>query len=328
MSTLRLDMRSRARMSVAGLLTGAFVAVVGMIAPAAQASLGVSLWEAGTCVNHTCTYKSVEKNHAEAFTQAAGHPPWGITTFELASKENPITKQQEPEGAPLKRVRVDVPPGLASNPQAPQKCSIAEFMSVAGCPKATEVGTDEAIAVVAGVQLPATGTVYNLEPEPGLHFEPIPLLFGIAIQFGGFALEHSFLEGHVAWFGDYHEYFEINNLSKSTPILRSQLNFKGTKEGEGAYGNFITLPSECSSTTANTLEVESWPNTEGVQEVAREVTHTPVGVEGCDKVPFKPTVEVHPATAQSDQPDGATAEVKVPQHAGEAEINSSDVKDA
>src|SRR6266705_1937505 len=98
MSTLRLDMRSRARMSVAGLLTGAFVAVVGMIAPAAQASFGVSLWEAGTCINHTCTYESVEKNHAEAFTQAAGHPPWGITTFEL--KHHPgLLGEPEPEGA-------------------------------------------------------------------------------------------------------------------------------------------------------------------------------------------------------------------------------------
>src|SRR5437588_6311959 len=206
-------MRSRVRMPLVGLVTASIVTLAAAFAPAAQATgtLGVKVWEAGTCATEkpTCTYASVEAKHSDAYTQAAGHPSWGITTFELNSKENLITKQQEPEGAPLKRVRVDVPPGLASNPQAPPKCSIAEFMSPTGCPKSTEVGTDEAIAVVAGLHLPATGTVYNLEPEPGLTFEPIPLLFGIAIQFAGFSVEHSFLEGHVAWFGDYHEYFEI-----------------------------------------------------------------------------------------------------------------------
>jgi hypothetical protein len=51
-------------------------------------------------------------------------------------------------------------------------------------------------------------------------------------------------------------------------------------------------------------------------------------VEGCGKVPFKPTVELHPETAQSDQPDGATTEVKVPQQAGATEINSADVNNA
>ena len=56
-----MDMRSQARISLVGLLTGTLVAVVGIIAPSAQASFGVSLWEAGTCVNHTCTYESVEK---------------------------------------------------------------------------------------------------------------------------------------------------------------------------------------------------------------------------------------------------------------------------
>src|SRR5438876_12436493 len=108
MSRPEMDMRSRMRMPLVGLLTVALAAVVGTAAPAAQAAFGVSLWEAGTCINHTCTYASVEKElkekgHSnEAFTQAAGHPPWGITTFELHSKENLITKEKEPEGAPLK----------------------------------------------------------------------------------------------------------------------------------------------------------------------------------------------------------------------------------
>jgi hypothetical protein len=138
------------------------------------------------------------------------------------------------------------------------------------------------------------------------------------------------LEGHVSWHkekvleergipsGDYHEWFEINNVAKTAPVLKSQLNFNGL-----VGGNFITLPTACSITTTSYLEVESW---EG--QVASAVTHTPVGVEGCGNDPFKPTAELKPETAQSDLPDGATTVVKVKQYAGVGAINTADIKDA
>ena len=69
-------MRFYARTSLLLALTGAVAACA---APAAQAAFGVQEqnFEAGTCVNTTCTYKSVEKTSAEAYTQSAGHPPLG-----------------------------------------------------------------------------------------------------------------------------------------------------------------------------------------------------------------------------------------------------------
>jgi hypothetical protein len=62
--------------------------------------------------------------------------------------------------------------------------------------------------------------------------------------------------------------------------------------------------------------------------VSKTFTHPPLGVEGCDKVPFVPTAEMTPETSQSDEPDGAVTEVKVPQKAGPEEINTADIKDA
>jgi hypothetical protein len=333
-------MRARSRVA---LTTFALLASGLATASPSRAAFGVSLWEAGTCENHTCTYGSIEKELAEkkrseeAFTQSAGHPPWGITTFELNhSGSFPLAK---PDGEPLKRVRVDVPPGLAANPQAPlsltaphEKCSIAAFESNT-CPVGTKVGTDEAIVLVGLVDTPVEGQVYNLEPEPGTVvpgasgslFEPMPLLFGIQIL-----TEHSFLEGHVSWAkepaleargipsGDYHEWFEINNLGSAAPVLKSKLNFEGR-----SGGNFLTLPSECSSTTTSYLEVQSSSG-----EIGQAVTHTPVGVEHCDKVPFAPSSEVNPETSQSDEADGATTDVKVPQKSSPEEINTADIKDA
>src|ERR1700729_4377551 len=268
-----------------------------VLVPAAQASFGVTDpgFEAGTCKTSTCTYKKIEEGWGEQFPQAAGPPPDGITSVELNFKEN-ILKQREPEGS-LKRLRVDVPPGLAANPQALPECSEAVF-DKDECPGDTEVGKTELSVFVLAADTTVTGEVYNLEPAPGL-----PLEFGIHVDVIGVVNEHILLEGHVDWSGDYHEYFEINNISKSIPILKSKLIFNGN----AGDGNFLTIPSICSTSTTSHVEVESY---EGA--ISRAETHTPVGVDGCNNVPFDPKAEVNPEAAASDQPDGATTVVKVP----------------
>jgi hypothetical protein len=323
-------MRHAARFAM---LLGALASValfVTALVPAAQAAFGPETFEAGTCINHTCTYASVEANHSEAVTQAASHPAWGITKFTMKPSGS------NPEEA-LRRIRVDVPPGLAADPQAPMpKCSVAQFKSEPkGCPASSEVGTTEmeaTLEVVSGVPaaLPTlSGIVYNLEAPAGL-----PLDFGIAIEPAGELVTpvHLFLEGHVDWSGDYHEYFEIHEVPREAgatvlgltvnrplKVLMSKLNFNGH-----AGGNFLTIPSVCSSTTTSHLELESYAG-----EIAHMETHTPVGVEGCGNVHFEPTVEVLPETAtSSDQPDGATTVVKVPQKVGSGEINTADIQDA
>jgi hypothetical protein len=324
---------SRLRIGTTTLL--ALVAVA-IMAPAAEASFGPKIFEAGTCNAKPCTYEKIEDHSGEQFTQAAGHPDYGITSFEL--KYTGTGGSRKPEGA-LKRLRVDVPAGLAADPQALPFCTRTQFDEDA-CPASTQVGTTEleAAATILGVTdvLTLEGTVYNLERAPGL-----PLEFGIKVAPAEplVSAVHLYLEGHLSDghepsqaaagvpSGDYHEYFEINNVPKEAEVLggkvplevvKSKLLFEGTKGG-----NFLTLPSVCSSTTTSYLEVESY---EG--EVARSITHTPVGVEGCDKVPFKPTAEVTSPTKTSDSPDGATTIVKVPQKAGAGEINTADIKDA
>jgi hypothetical protein len=316
-----------ARMTSLGALVCAAL-FAGALTPAAQAAFGPETFEAGTCVNHTCTYSSVEANHKEAFTQAAGHPPWGITKFVMNHSGSSI------EGSSVRRIRVDVPPGLAANPEAPlPKCSVAQFnKEPKGCPAGSVVGTTEMEAVAEPLGVPLSlpslaGTVYNLEPPVGL-----PLDFGIAVEPAGELVTpiRLFLEGHVDWSGDYHEFFEINEVPKEAEVklllgvksplkvLMSKLNFNGR-----AGGNFLTVPSVCSSTTTSHLELESWTG-----EKSQTETHTPVGVEGCDNVPFKPVATVTPENAGSDQPDGATTVVKVPQNNESEGTNTSDIKDA
>jgi hypothetical protein len=317
------------------LVAPAIVALcAGVSAPSARAAFGAASFEAGTCLATSCTYTSP---HEAFYTQAAGHPPWGITKFEMNHNGSKV------EGEPLKRIRVDVPPGLAADPEALPKCAREQFEANPSDCSAAAVGTTELEAAVEPVRgsgitlaLPKlTGTVYNLDPSPGL-----PLDFGIDVEPTPAPAEglvtpvHLLLEGHVDWSGDYHEYFEINNVPDEAEVkvlggllpikapltvLMSQLNFNG----RAGQGNFLTVPSVCSSTTASHLELESYAG-----EISQTETHTPVGVEGCDKVPFDPTVTVSPETAASDQPDGATTVVKVPQNVGAGDIDTSDIRDA
>jgi hypothetical protein len=313
---------SRFAMLLGALASAAMFATA--LAPAAQASFGAESFEAGTCMNTSCSYEGIEHNKSEAYTQAAGHPPWGITKFTLNHSGSKV------EGKPLKRIRVDVPPGLAADPVALPTCTPTEF-DANSCKAETKVGTTELEAVLEAVPgLPLTlpklsGNVYNLETPPGL-----PLDFGIDVEPAGALVTpvHLFLEGHVDWSGDYHEYFEINNVPKEAEILggkaplivlMSQLNFNG----RAGQGNFLTVPSVCSSSETSYLEVESYAG-----EISKTASPTPIGVEGCGNVHFKPTAEVTPETSASDQPDGATTVVKAKQYIGAEEINTADIQNA
>jgi hypothetical protein len=319
--TSRLLRYGRATLCALAFVTSALA----LSAPAALAGFGVTEehFEDGTCktAEPNCLYSSPA---GDFYTQAAGHPNWGITKFELNHSGNDV------EGAALKRIRVDIPPGLAANPEALPKCSIEQFKANS-CPANTEVGTTELNAVAEGILAlnGLKGKVFNLQPPAGL-----PLDFGISVEpFGALTAPiELFLEGHVDWSGDYHEYFEINNVPEEAEVkllvvpvkaklkvLMSKLNFNG----HAGQGNFLTLPSVCSSSTTSHLEVESYSG-----EISRTETHTPVGVANCGIVPFTPSVTVTPENSQSDAGDGATTVVQVPQQVGASEINTADIQDA
>jgi hypothetical protein len=341
-------MKSRARAAApAGLLMLLCCLAVTLLAPDAHAagSLGVAKWEAGTCTGSELQVKECKYSspHSAFYTQAAGHPPWGLTGFELA------TSGEAPNGSPVKRLRVDVPPGLAADPQALAICSRSQFESNS-CPASTKAGFVELKAYVeiplAAKALSLKGNVYNLPQEPGL-----PLAFGIDVEGVPPLTEdvHLVLEGHVSFAhedslaargvpsGDFHEWFEINNIPTEVGVkvgplevikaplktVESKLFFNGHAGKEGKE-DFLTLPSDCGAPPTSYLELETYPPV----EKASLPTTPPVGVEGCDKVPFEPTAAITPETSQHDSPDGATTDVRVPQFEKSSQINTADIDDA
>ena len=337
-------MRSHVRVSLVALIVSAGVAVA---APAAQAAFRVESLFASNCKEGaTCTATSTEGNHSEIFTQAAGHPPQGVTDFTIKNFESGAGVF--PEGS-VKNIRTDVGPGESTNPESVTKCSVenfegAEIEPVPGLPAFTapncpgsEIGSNVVHVVfelaprcISNYTL--EGKMYNLEQPKGL-----ASYFGIALSLEPLlgapgAYVHTFLEGHIEWGSeaagtgkaDYHDVYKIKNVTPG--LIRSRIDFKGNI----GTGGFLTLPSSCTGTgpqTTTTLSVESY---EG--ESASKGYSGPLGTEGCKgeagfkQPPFEPEFLLNPETKQQDQPDGITTELKLLHNPNPAELDTSQVK--
>jgi hypothetical protein len=338
-------MRSCVRFSFLALLVGAIVAIA---APAvAQAAVEIEKFVAVNCdegfegcgqVNIGGPYflpKEPSKAEAEeqGYTQAAGHVPFGVTDFNL--KTTGTFPEAEPTGV-VDHIRTDVAPGLATSPSAVPQCTEEEFgttelapesglFPTPACKPETEIGVNNVIVWVPSVKkdVPLSGKVYNLVQKPGLTSE-----FGVALSAAPLGLPgffHTIIEGSVEWGketkgtneGDYHDYFEIN-VSPEVPLVRSRLVFYG-RRGDGS---FITNATSCPGHNTTTLKLLGEDGSSSVKGFT-----TPIGLEGCDLVPFDPTFGLTPGNTSHDEPDEITTEVGIPRHP-EDEIDSAQLKTA
>jgi hypothetical protein len=342
-------MRFPARVSLLALMAGATMAIFASAAQAAP-EFGLESFFASNCKIETCNKAATpaeEKANAEAqaYTQAAGHPPFGVTDFKLKRKQIQTVPfvAFAPEGN-LKNLRIDVAPGVSTNPEAVAKCSVEKFTSTEvepvkhlflapecgeGGAGSTVIGKNEVttvLEVAAGVfaDVPLTGKVYNLEQPTGMSS-----YFGVALQVGAGVFVHTFIEGHVEWASDYHDLFEIHNINPG--LLESRLTFFGNN-GPLANGAFVSNPSSCLG--AGPASTTGWSGESYEGSKATSSYTVPVGTEGCNGlppfalVPFAPTFSLAPETTQSDLPDGATTELVLPHDPNPAGIDSAQLKTA
>ncbi|MGN6371601.1 MAG: hypothetical protein ACTHM1_01210, partial [Solirubrobacteraceae bacterium] len=338
-------MRAIGRFWLAGLLA---CLVAALSASAAQAEFGVESFFAANCKVATCNKAATpaeekEKAEAEGYSQAAGHPPFGVTDFKLNRKEIQTTPFPAfaPEGN-LKNLRIDVAPGVSTNPEAVPKCSVAEFTSTEveptnhlflapKCPEPTVIGENIVQTVIvippgepfegdfADVEL--KGKVYNLEQPNGLSS-----YFGVALEVKPGVYAHTFLEGHIEWASDYHDYFEIKNITPG--LLSSRLVFTGNV----GTGGFLTNPSRCAG--PGPLTTTHWSGESYEAATASTEYTTPIGTQGClgegsfVAPPFEPEFKLSAETLQNDQPDGITAEVILPHDPSPTGIDTSQLRTA
>src|SRR5689334_20188697 len=92
---------------------------------------------------------AVKDKDGNLVTQAGAHPYVGVTSFTFNSTPS------GPDGN-VKDIRVDLPPGLISNPQATPRCTNAQFPN---CPRETQVGTEQLTAQVGPLPVSYTAAV-------------------------------------------------------------------------------------------------------------------------------------------------------------------------
>lgn len=251
----------------------------------------------------------------------------------------------------IRTLRTDLPPGLTVNPEAtPSRCSLAEFLNqpvpgtfVPACDPSTKTGTQKITLVTneAGVELEGVGPVpkgfvippipggteipvYNLVPEEG---EPAKL---------GFVVNGKipvFLETEVAWESDFHESFTIRLLNTAEASGLSTLISRLVTEGAAAgNGTYLTTPTTCFDPNDPDFEhlYSTWFRAEsyaepphpnfpaGVTAVESPLPRVPanegprVQPEGCESIPFEPSIEAEAGTERSDSPAAATVTARLP----------------
>jgi hypothetical protein len=214
-------MRSNVRFALLAPLLGAILA---LLAPAAAQAAGevpvIEKLVATNCKVSTCGEELIEKGplgeeffepkanvtvkeaETEGFTEAGGRVPFGITDFKVLTV--PGGKYSNGTVVPTLRVthiRTDVAAGLATNPFAVERCSLAElgkelvpgsgFFTAPGaeCTK-SKIGENDA-TVYAGNpaeggagDLPLFGTAYDLVPSEGekmANGANLSSLYGVAL---------------------------------------------------------------------------------------------------------------------------------------------------
>ena len=330
-------MRLHARVWFLTVLCGVLLA--GAIPAAAQAAFGVEGFTATNCYVSGCAGEEFpsgfpesgpvwvpkEPTHKEAveqgFLQAGGRVPFGVTDFKVNTEGT--YPNENPSGAPVTHVRVDVASGLATAPVAVPGCE--EFgkelvlgethtglFSAPNCP-ASVIGSEKVTlyfgpnSLGAGVSdLPVEGNVYNL-PQP----EGLASLFGAALKLPKFVTEaklgaalkgsqpgiekaqyyaHGLVKGDVEWGQEAKgtnagDYHDYFEVEVN-PAAGELISSRQVLEGTAGEEDFITNATSCpgDNTTFVTLE-------NAAKEVVREKYTTPIGLKGCNLAAEKAEIE-------------------------------------
>jgi len=291
-----------------------------------------------------------EEEGGSVDTQAGSHPFQFTTTLSLNQGQlspGDRTEAVEQQPALPRNFRFDLPPGLVGNATVTPRCTEEQFTTkiellADKCPSDTAVGA-AAVTIIEhrneGLTTIAV-PVFNLVPETG---EPARFGFfalGVPVVFDT-ALRGS--EGYGVT-------VSIANVSQAAQLLASTVTLWGVpddprhNESRGAeclyqpYGRslpkcqtpehpsllpFLTLPTSCTEALSFPMGLESWSG------LSPTVTPFVGGaLDGCNRVPFEPQIEVSPSTSAGYSPTALAVRVNVPQQASEATegVAESDVK--
>jgi hypothetical protein len=254
----------------------------------------------------------------EPAMQAGSHPFAWATTLDLNTTMKGGVELPEGEA---RSFRIDFPPGVVGTPTPVPPCSAADFLDIpqvgseSSCPDASAVGLIEINIGFDGpglLELP----VYNLKPAPGkaakIGFVAYKIPFTIDIGLNDEP--------------PYNLVATPINIPQSDRIYGTKLTVWGNptsplhdfERGSCAVRGgechvslpevpFFTLPTACNGPLSTRFQGLSW---QGATAEAFATTHdgseppVPLGIFGCSKPGFSPSIASKPTTKAAQSPTG------------------------
>jgi hypothetical protein len=285
-------------------------------------------------------FEAFAEEEGGAPTMQAGSHPFQFTT-------NLLFNQSADPGkvlAKAKDVIAKLPPGLIGNPTPIPQCTAAQFSTgVSGgiptneCPLNTAVGvaviTIDEPSFFDGIQsIPVP--IFNLAPQAGE-----PARFGFDVYTNPILLDASVRSG-----GDYGVTVSSKNITELPNFIAARLTFWGVP-GDTRHNDqrgwcvlksyyqcspfasqnpppFLSMPTSCTGPLLSSVEADSWQQ----PGVFGSVSGEPMpALDGCNRLPFEPSIVVQPDTAAASSTSGLTVDVHVRQ---ENSVNANGLADA
>jgi hypothetical protein len=293
-------------------------------------------------------------------TQAGSHPfqlTSVITANSAPPRNTPLTNNEDrAQTVALVKDEVgELPAGFLGNPTPFGQCTDAQFATeppeiVAGefnnhipneCPASSAIG-------VVLVRYSGNGAVDDQsESVPIFNMVPLP---GEPARFGFKAagLISAFLDASVRTGSDYGVTISSHDIIESAWVLSAKLTFWGVpgsrshdaQRGWGCLKGFgacptstdltppplLIMPTSCERPFSSTLHADSWPYEGKPSEPAEPFTYTlPERIDGCNHLPFSPSIEVTPDVLNASTSTGLNVTVHLPQT---AELNPEGLAEA
>jgi hypothetical protein len=268
--------------------------------------------------------------------QAGAHPDLSVN---LAIPIDPDAQVEGRTGpAPAEAVHevdVDLPVGFVGNPEAISQCPVARLVNGGkgspDCPVVSQVGIAKVDTFLSSTPHNSfTVPVYNLE-----HGFDVPARFGFEFS-GAVAL----IDAHV---GSRAEGYAVSSsstaIAQTLPIDAVKLTLWGVPAdpshdtfrmdpkigkltgdplpAQSPRAAFLSAPTSCPATPSPfTIRGDSWAyrGLFDTRALSGDESGTPFVFEGCESLPFAPSVDVQPRSHVADSPSGLDVDLTVPQN--------------
>jgi hypothetical protein len=272
------------------------------------------------------------------FSRAAGTHPDLTVAFKVHTG---------PDGLPVEGVRdvdVDLPKGMVGNPTGVPACRPADLINPgvggANCAMGAQVGVAEIVAWASGGRQEIKVGLFNIAHGPnvpaqfGFNFSGVIGLITARVRPGDYGISSgSFAISQ----GEAVESVRVTLWGVPADASHDSLRQDHVQQLAGAFNApqtlqnaplayklkteaprvpFLTVPPACTGEPlAFTVRGDSWehPGAFDTRTLKADEDGTPFLMEGCERVPFQPSVDVRPLAHAADGPTGLNVDLRVPQ---------------